>query len=160
MLEQQGQVVEVSDGSLTVRLGGRSGCAACDAGKGCGAGVFGRLLKRRPVLLRFKNHLGARCGQAVIVGVPEPWFLQLVARFYLFPLLAGLGGAAFGHYLTVKMQTGAAARDVIALACALIAGGVAFRWAGPRSREFPGGAAVHLLRIVDDSRTEPGEFQT
>ena len=90
MLEQQGQVVATAGGRASVRLGGQTGCAACDAGRGCGAGLFGRLLRRRPVVLEFDNHLDARCGQEVLVGLSERWFLQLVARFTWFLYWPGL----------------------------------------------------------------------
>ena len=96
MIEQQGLIVAVSGGTASVRLGGKSACTACNAGKGCGAGIFGRLLKRKPVVLELKNGPGARVGQSVMVGLPETLFLRLVFKFYLFPLLAGLAGAASG----------------------------------------------------------------
>lgn len=154
MLEQQGRVVATADGRVSVRLGGQSGCAACDAGKGCGAGVFGRLLRRRPLVLEFGNHLDARCGQAVVVGVPEAWFLRLVARFYLVPLLAGLGGAVFGHYLSVMMLSGPAGRDFMALAGAIAAGAAAVRWNRARPAESADAVTVHLLRVVDNTEFE------
>lgn len=148
MLEQQGQVVSTAGGRASVRLGGRSGCAACDAGRGCGAGVFGRLLRRRPVILEFENDLEARAGQAVIVGVPEAWFLRLAARFYLWPLLAGLGGAAAGHYLSMQMALGAGLRDLATLLAAVCAAALVV-WRGRRGAiEFSDVSAVHLLRIA------------
>jgi sigma-E factor negative regulatory protein RseC len=151
MLEQQGQVVAATDGRVSVRLGGQSGCAACDAGKGCGAGLFGRLLRRRPVELEFDNHVDARCGQAVVVGVPEQWFLRLVARFYLLPLLAGLGGAAVGHHVAVVLQMGSGGRDSLTLAGAVVAGAVALWWNRARTPGVPDALALHLLRVVDDT---------
>jgi sigma-E factor negative regulatory protein RseC len=154
MLEQQGQVVAAADGRVAVRLGGQSGCAACDAGRGCGAGVFGRLLRRRPLVLEIGNHLDARCGQAVVVGLPEAWFLKLVARFYLVPLLAGLGGAVFGHYLSVRMQSGPAGRDFMALAGAIAAGALAVWWNRARPVESADAETVHLLRVVDNTEFE------
>jgi sigma-E factor negative regulatory protein RseC len=154
MLEQQGQVVATTGGRVSVRLGGRSGCAACDAGRGCGAGLFGRLLRRRPVVLEFDNHLDARCGEEVLVGVSEQWFLRLVARFYLVPLLAGLGGAALGHHVSVMLLLGAAGRDLLVLACAVAGGALALRWNRTRPSQFPGALAVHLLRVVDDTKFE------
>ena len=42
---------------VQVRVGGQSGCAACDAGKGCGAGLFGKLLRRNPVELELVNEI-------------------------------------------------------------------------------------------------------
>lgn len=154
MLEQQGQVVAAANGRVSVRLGGQSGCAACDAGRGCGAGVFGRLLQRRPMILEFGNHLDARCGQAVVVGVPEAWFLRLVARFYLLPLLTGLGGAAFGHYLSVMMQAGPLGRDFIALAGGIAAGAAAVWWNRGRPVEIADALKVHLLRVVHNTEFE------
>jgi sigma-E factor negative regulatory protein RseC len=151
MLEQQGQVVATAGRRAQVRLGGQSGCAACDAGRGCGAGVFGRLLRRRPVILEFDNHLDARCGQAVLIGVSEQWFLRLVTRFYLVPLLAALAGAAFGHYLSVKLQSGPAGRDFLSLAGAAAAGAVSLWRNRARPVGTPAAFAVHLLRVVDDT---------
>ena len=149
MLEQQGQVTAAAGGRISVRLGGRSGCAVCDAGRGCGAGVFGRLLRRRPLVLDFENHLDVRVGQAVVVGVPEAWFLKLTARFYLVPLLAGLGGAAFGHHVSVMMEAEPVLRDLAALAGAIAAIVAAVAWRRAHPGEFPGAEAVHLLRLAD-----------
>ena len=150
MIEQQGVVVASSGGQAQVRLGGRAGCSACDAGRGCGAGIFGRLLRRRPVVLSLENALAAGQGQAVVVGLPETWFLTLVTRFYLYPLLAGLVGAILGHYVSSKFEPGAAVLDAAALLGALLAG-MAAVWHNRRwSAEFSGRLDVHLLRVVDD----------
>ncbi|MGK2927687.1 MAG: SoxR reducing system RseC family protein [Lysobacterales bacterium] len=154
MLEQQGQVVAVADGRVSVRLGGQSGCAACDAGQGCGAGVFGKLLRRRPLILEFGNHLDAHSGQAVVVGVPEAWFLRLVARFYLLPLLAGLGGAGFGHYLSVRLQSGPSGRDILALAGGIAAGAAAVWWNRNRPVKIAHAFTVHLLRVAHNTEFE------
>lgn len=154
MLEQQGQVIATADGQASVRLGGRSGCVACDAGRGCGAGLFGKLLRRRPLVLELENRLEARTGQGVIVGVPEAWFLRVVARFYLLPLLAGLGGAAFGHYLSVKIQAGPATRDLLALAAGIAVAAAAVRWGRSRPLGVPVASVVHLLRLAQSTETE------
>ena len=148
MIEQQGEVIAAGGDCARVRLGGRSGCAACEAGKGCGAGVFGRLLRRRSVELAFVNHLGVNKGQAVMVGLPEAWFLRLVARFYLYPLLAALVTAMFGHYLSGELALGPAASDAFTLLGA-VSGGGAIMWLNrERSAGSPGSAAVQLLRVV------------
>jgi sigma-E factor negative regulatory protein RseC len=150
MIEQQGRVVAVDSGEALVQLGGRAGCPACDAGRGCGAGLFGRMLRRRGAVMTFDNHLEARAGQAVVVGLPETWFLSLVARFYLFPLLAGLAGGALGHYVSGLFGAGIGFGDLLTLIAALLGGAVAFwrnhKWSG----EFPGSPDVHLLRVVDN----------
>lgn len=154
MIEQQGKVVAESNGQVKVRLGGQSGCTACDAGKGCGAGIFGRLLNRKPLLLEFENTIGAVCDQAVMVGLPEKLFLRLVSRLYLAPLLAGLAGAVVGHYFSVNVEAGRAAADAVTLAGALVAGGFVLRHYRRKPLEFSGVSAVHLLRVVGDQEFE------
>lgn len=158
MIEQQGLVVSVSGEAASVLLGGKSACAACSAGRGCGAGIFGRLLKRKPVVLELQNRSGARVGQSVIVGLSETLFLRLVFSFYLFPLTAGLAGAAIGHYVSVKLQAASAASDVLALLGAVLAGAFALRWNSSGNRkspgEFPRNITVHLLRVVEQGIAE------
>jgi sigma-E factor negative regulatory protein RseC len=154
MIEQQGQVISATRDTVAVRLGGTSGCPACNAGKGCGAGIFGRLLNRKPVVLDLSNGLGSPVGQAVIVGLPESLLLRLVLRLYLLPLLAGLAGAVFGHYIAVRNSAGDAMVDGAALLGAVLAGAVALAWNRRRENEFRTGNAVHVLRHADRSFTE------
>jgi sigma-E factor negative regulatory protein RseC len=153
MIEQQGLIVAVAGETASVKLGGSSGCVACDAGRGCGAGIFGRLLQRKPVVLDLHNQVGARLGQAVMVGLPETLFLRLVFSFYLFPLLAGLAGAVIGHYVSVKLQVHSAASDGLALLGAVLAGAFALKWNRQGNEkelaEFPQNNTVLLLRVVE-----------
>ena len=149
MIEQQGRVVTTASGHAVVRLGGTAGCAACDAGRGCGAGVFGRLLKRRPVELTLDNRLQARSGQAVVVGLPEAWFLRLVLRFYLAPLLAGLVGGVLGHYVCRMAGATTAVTDFATLVAAVLAGAWAVRRNRAWSARVPDAMDVHLLRVAE-----------
>ncbi|MDT8320147.1 MAG: SoxR reducing system RseC family protein [Xanthomonadales bacterium] len=149
MIEQQGLILFADRSTVRVRLGATSGCPACDGGRGCGAGIFGRLLPRRPTVMDFGNTLGARTGQAVVVGLPESLYLRLLTRFYLLPLLAGLGGAVFGHNMSIKMQAASGVADLLALAAALLAGSAALIWGRERARDFPGRETVQLLRVVE-----------
>jgi len=152
MIEQQGKVVDAAAGRVRVRLGGTTGCTACDAGRGCGAGVFGRLLRRRPVELELDNGLGARPGQAVIVGLPETLFVALTARFYLLPLLAGLAGAVAGHLLASRAGLDGAMLDLSAAAGGVLLAVVSLRMSRRRGMEFSPDRVVKLLRIVNPSQ--------
>ena len=153
MIEQQGRVVAVDQGMAEVRLGGTVGCARCDAGKGCGAGVFGRLLKRRPVTIRLDNTVDAGQGQPVMVGIPETLFLRLAARLYLYPLLAGIGGAAVGYHVSTLGNLGPVAADLITLVSGLTSGIAVLKWSGKNESEFSGPFIVHLLRVVEFQET-------
>lgn len=164
MIEQQGTVIAVTPGLAEVRMGPAAACAACEAGKGCGAGVFGRLLQRGPVLLQVPNGIGADTGQAVVIGIPESVFLRLLMRLYLLPLLAGFTGGALGYYLAGTHYVHSGLLDAATVAGAVIAGGLT-AWmlrAVPRDLDGrlhprllrrvsgPGGAACGSARLVDD----------
>ena len=149
MIEQQGKVVAVANGKASVRLGGNSGCASCDAGRGCGAGVFGGLLKRKPVILELENRVNAEQGQPVMVGIPEALFLRLIARLYLLPLLAAIAGAAIGYYLSILGGSSPVSSDMITLLGGLAGGATMIFWSRNGSSEFPESIVVHLLRIKE-----------
>ncbi len=124
MIEQQGRILSLQGSQATVLLGASSGCPACDAGKGCGAGIFGRLVVRKPVSLELDNPLHLQPGLAVRVGISESFFLRLLLNLYLLPLLAGLAGAALGHFLAGVLTLADWRQDVIALLGALFLAGL------------------------------------
>ena len=89
-------VVEARVGQqVRLRSTSPSGCARCDAGKGCGGGVFGKLIDRRlQGLLLGDNGLNLDSGQFVILGIESGVFLKATALIYLCPLFCLLLGAA------------------------------------------------------------------
>lgn len=99
MIEQRGQVTGLEGDEAWVRIGGQSGCPACDAGKGCGAGLFGKLLNRSDTRVLVSNAARAQTGDVVVLGLDERAYLALVMRLYGLPLLAGLGGAVLAVLL-------------------------------------------------------------
>lgn len=152
MIEQQGRVVGVHGDRADITIGATTGCTACASGQGCGAGIFGKLWRRKPVLLTIENSISARPGQSVIVGIPEQMFLLLVARLYFLPLLAALVGGLAGQWLAGMTQlaniAGPVAADFGALLGAIVLCGLAL-WS---LRHSPGPEAgdlkVKLMRVV------------
>ena len=138
MIEQQGKVVNLEGNRASVQIGNVSGCAACDAGTGCGAGIFARLLRRKPDIVQVKNELNARPGQLVKVGIPENVFLILLLNAYLVPLLSGLVGAFLGNQLAGLVHADPETADGLALCCAVLSGGLALRLCGSRQRQLAG----------------------
>jgi sigma-E factor negative regulatory protein RseC len=115
MIEQQGRIVRAENGRAWVAIGPQGGCSACDAGQGCGAGLFGRLLRRGPATLGVINTQGFSVGQAVVLGIPELFFLRLVLRLYALPLLAGLAGAVICHQVSVASGWNRGITDLLTL---------------------------------------------
>lgn len=154
MLEHQGRILEQADGLATIRLGPMEGCPACAAGRGCGAGILGRLLQRDAVLVQLENPTQAVPGDVVTVGIPERIFLSLVLRLYSKPLLLGLAGAVLGNYLATRMTNHAGIIDGFSLLFGLVAAGLGVAWGRSSAVEpnelVSGGKLQVLTRVQVD----------
>jgi len=155
MISQQGRVVAIDGDDAVVHIGGVSGCPACDAGKGCGAGIFGRLLRDRKVDVRVRNRIRARNGQSVQLGIPENRFLALVFRLYVWPLLAGLLGVVIGFMVSTRSGQAGIVPDLAGLLTGIAAAALALLQSRKKLREFPCVAEVHLLDTAVTSSGEP-----
>ena len=128
MIEQNVQVLRCHGERMWVRMGSQSGCSACDEGKGCGAGLFARLLKRKPVVIELaRKEMNVEAGQMLTLAFPEQAFIKLVLASYGWPLLAALTGAILGHSLSNWLQFGPAMIDLASLIGGLLAGVLAVR---------------------------------
>jgi sigma-E factor negative regulatory protein RseC len=151
MIEQQGRIIATSLTKASVLVGPSSGCPACDAGKGCGAGIFGRLIARKPITLELDNSIRASKGQAVVVGIPESVFLILLFWLYLLPLLAAMVGAALGHYLGFKMGSSHVVQDAWTLLTALIFAVLTLLISKAYQKRQPRNERVKLMRQADSA---------
>jgi sigma-E factor negative regulatory protein RseC len=130
VIKQQGRVLEVLGSEAWVQVGGRSGCSACDAGRGCGAGVFAKLLDSRDARLRVENTLGCSPGEPVMLGLADRTYLALVARLYGLPLVAGLLAGVLAYVLAGSFGPVTGGRlDAVVGGAALLSGYLALRWA-------------------------------
>ena len=122
MIEQNVQVLRCENERLWVRMGSRSGCTACDNGKGCGAGLFAKLIRNKPVILELpRNNLEVESGQMLTLAVPEQIYLKLVFASYGWPLLAALGGAFAGYSLAAWLQLSPVLVDAATLVGGILA---------------------------------------
>jgi sigma-E factor negative regulatory protein RseC len=155
VIEQQARVVAVEGGLARVSVGGVSGCPACDAGEGCGAGIFGRLLRRKPFELSLPDVGGASVGQAVTLGIPESLFLRLAFRLYGMPLLAGLAGGLICHQISEQFQAGPLLADAATLAGIALSMGLVLAWRGRRDAGLSA-AQVRIVAGSEPRRCNPG----
>jgi len=124
MIEQNVQVLRCESQRFWVRMGTQSGCTACDNGKGCGAGLFAKLLQRKPVVLELaRNDMQIQAGQMLTLAFPEQVYLKLVLTSYGWPLLSALAGAYAGYIMGVWLQFGLVMVDV-----ATLTGGILAAW--------------------------------
>ena len=125
MIEQNVQVVRCAEQNIWVRLGSQSGCTACDNGKGCGAGVFAKLLQHKPAIIKLPQQgVDVEPGQMVTLAFPEQVYLRMVLIYYGWPLLAALAGAATAFGLGSRLQLGSVMLDIITLLGGVLAGGI------------------------------------
>jgi len=128
MIEQNVQVLQCTDEQLKVRIGAQTGCTACDNGMGCGAGLFAKLIQRKPVILELaRNDIEVEAGQMLTLAFPEQLYLKLVIASYGWPLLAAIAGAFAGYSAAAWMQFSPVITDAVTLA-----GGVLFAWTSMR----------------------------
>jgi len=128
MIEQNVHVLQCSDERLWVRMGSQTGCAACDNGRGCGAGLFAKLLQRKPVVLELaRNDVDVKAGQMLTLALPEQLFMKLVLSAYGWPLLAALAGAYAGYGAGTWLQLDPQMTDLLTLAVGGLAAWIILR---------------------------------
>jgi len=129
VIEQNVQVVRCGDQRIWVRLGTQVGCSACDNGQGCGAGVFAKLLQRKPAVIELaRQDVDVKAGDMVTLAFPEQIYLKMVLAHYGWPLLAALSGAAIAYALAGWLQLEPLLADLITLAGGVGAGSMALRY--------------------------------
>jgi sigma-E factor negative regulatory protein RseC len=156
MLEQQGRVLEQAGGIATISIGPVAACPACEAGKGCGAGIFGRLWLRKAVQVRLQAPIEAQPGEVVIVGIPESLFLSLLLRLYLRPLLMALAGAAAGNYLAARMTNMPGIIDGLSLLLAFAGAGLGLAWIRSPGKDAGELVTGRLLTVLARKQEAPG----
>jgi len=128
MIEQNVHVLQCSNDRMWVRMGSQTGCPACDNGKGCGAGLFAKLLQRKPVVLELaRNGIDVEAGQMLTLAVPGQLFMKLVLASYGWPLLAALAGAYAGNGVGSWLQLDPQTTDLMTLAAGIAAAWIFLR---------------------------------
>lgn len=129
MIEQNVQIIRCENKTVWVRVGSQTGCSACDNGQGCGAGVFAKLLQRKPVVLELPYHSDdLKVGQMATLSFPERLYLKLVLAHYGWPLLAALAGGWVGFIVMNKFVAGGYLLDAATLGGGLLAALLTMRW--------------------------------
>lgn len=93
MIEEQAVVARLDGEDAEVEVQRRSACGGCGASGSCGISALDRYFGRRISLLRVANDIGARPGDAVVIGLSETAMLRAALAAYLAPLLGLLLGA-------------------------------------------------------------------
>ena len=100
MIQERARVLRIADDVAWVRCETQAGCQRCAEGRGCGGGIFARLLGDRLQEIPVKMTDAVQPDDWVMVGL-EPAAVQNAAfLMYGLPLLLLLLGAVLGDAMT------------------------------------------------------------
>lgn len=142
MIIEPGRVVRVEDRHVLVETAGRSGCARCEAGTGCGGVLMGRLLGDRLHMVRALDGgvEDLAPGDQVSLGLSESALVRSAAVAYLVPLAGIFTGLLSTRWL-FGPGDGIAALGAVA---GLVIGGFAAR---ALARRAEGSSQYHPIVI-------------
>ncbi len=117
MLYERATVLDCDGRWAWVQAASQAGCARCAAGRGCGGGIFGRLLGSRLHRVRALNEAAAAPGDTVLLGLHEAVLWQGALRVYGWPLGLLLVGVLVGQ---TNSDVGALLGGVLGFGCGLL----------------------------------------
>lgn len=112
MTETLGVVIRAEGEFALVESEAGTGCGRCDSVNGCASASLGKLFCSTPRRFRLPNHVGARPGERVVLGVEDGAVARSAGAAYGLPLVLLVAGAAVGAGLGDAPGT----RDLYALA--------------------------------------------
>lgn len=116
MLEQQGVIIEISDGECLVAIGASGACAGCEQACSPSPDAAERRLR-----VGVPHGIAVRVGDRVVVGLSARQTAMTALALYIFPLVFLLFGAAIGSLIQ-----GCCATSLSHDGLALMGGGTAF----------------------------------
>jgi sigma-E factor negative regulatory protein RseC len=99
MVEEQAIIVSTHQNQAALEILRNKPCGLCGQTRGCGLSFWGKLFAHRANTFKAKNHIEAKVGDVVIVGVEESALLFSAVAVYGIPLLFLLIGAFSGNAL-------------------------------------------------------------
>jgi len=93
MIEQTAEVTDVATDFARVRVLRETTCGSCQAQKGCGTHALSKVLGQKFSELTVLNHVDAKIGDVVKIGLSEQVLLKSAFFVYLFPLAMLFVGA-------------------------------------------------------------------
>lgn len=140
MITESGQVVAEQGDQVWVQTIRQSACQSCQARQGCGQKLLAEVSGGRANQVAVDNHLGARVGDRVTLGIPEAALLQASLLVYGLPLVLFVAGTLCGDWLLPNVDGAAVVSGLAGL-------GVGFVLARRRGRRLSAQACPRLLRI-------------
>ena len=149
MIEEYGQVVQVSGDRVEITVQRQGACGSCSAKNGCGTSLVASLFPQRRLRFWLKNDIGAKPGDQVVLGLDEHHLQQGTLLLYALPLVGLLPGAMAGEalfpFFGLSAELGAVLFGLLGLTVALL---LARRIAAGSMAHGTGG--VRLIKVGHD----------
>jgi len=106
MIEERAVILSLDNNSgipsATLEIERKSACGLCGQTRGCGNSIWGKLFAHHSTAFKAQNHINAKVGQSVIVGINESALLKSALLLYILPLITLFLGAI----LATKINSG------------------------------------------------------
>lgn len=124
MIEERAVILSLDNlsgiSSATLEIERKSACGLCGQTRGCGNSIWGKLFAHQSTAFKALNHINAKVGQSVIVGINESALLKSALLLYILPLVTLFLGAILATQIN--------STDTSAMIGALIGLVVGFAW--------------------------------
>ena len=118
MLEEIALVSKVVNNQIWIETKPQSGCSTCSS-SGCSSLVLAKLFTAKINTIQLNNHLNAKVGEKVVIGMSDKLLINAALRIYLLPLILMLTMTIISNQFGVSdgLQSLFA---LVALACGFI----------------------------------------
>ena len=117
MVEEQAIIISTDQNQAALEILRNKPCGLCGQTRGCGLSFWGKLFAHRANTFKAKNHIEAKVGDVVVVGIEESALLFSAVTVYgiplVFLLIGAFSGNAFGDGLHADRNS--AIGDVLGL---------------------------------------------
>ena len=87
MIEEEAIVIKASKENVTLEVVRSKPCGLCGQVRGCGNSIWGKIFSHRTGYIETRNHLNAKLGDVVILGIDETLMLKSSLMLYGVPLM-------------------------------------------------------------------------
>ena len=97
MIEEEAIVIKASKENVILEVVRSKPCGLCGQVRGCGNSIWGKIFSHRTGYIETRNHLNAKLGDVVILGIDETLMLKSSLMLYGVPLMLMFLGMVMGN---------------------------------------------------------------
>jgi sigma-E factor negative regulatory protein RseC len=88
--------------TATLEIERKAACGICGQTRGCGNSIWGKLFAHQSTAFKAQNHINAKVGDSVIVGINEQALLKSAMLLYIVPLVTLFIGAILAKQINAS----------------------------------------------------------